>query len=189
MTADGTREMAAEGVRATAFGGERPLTLAAGARLSRLLLAKATLEALFVAALFVVFSYSYFNPRLRGSVDLADERAVEGWAVDESEPARRVEVQLFIDGRFVAQRTAADPRPDVLAAGRARDAGHGFRFAVPPLPAREREYEARVFALHESGDPARRTLQQIGETARFRVAAGERNRGAREDWWREPEQR
>ena len=146
------------------------LTAEGGARLSRALVAKSVAEVLFVAALFAAFSYAHFNPKFRGAVDVADARTVEGWAVDEAEPDRRVEVQLFIDGQFVAQRRAELPRPDVLAAGRASAAEHGFRFDTPPLAVREAEYEARVYALHAaSGDGERRTLNQIGKALRFRV--------------------
>ena len=152
--------------------GER-LTAAGGRRLSRALIAKSLAEALFVAALFVAFSYAHFHPQFRGVVDVADARTVEGWAVDESEPGRQVEVQLFIDGQFVAQARADRPRPDVLAAGRSASADHGFRFETPPLPARESEYEARVYALHAAGGGERRTLNQIGKALRFRVGQGE----------------
>ena len=146
------------------------LTAEGGARLSRALAAKSVAEVLFVAALFAAFSYAHFHPKFRGVVDVADARTVEGWAVDDAERDRRVEVQLFIDGQFVAQRRAELPRPDVLAAGRASHAEHGFRFETPPLAVREAEYEARVYALHAApGDGERRTLNQIGKALRFRV--------------------
>ena len=146
------------------------LTEEGGRLLSRALVAKSVAEVLFVAALFAAFSYAHFHPRFRGAVDVADARMVEGWAVDEAEPGRQVEVQLFIDGQFVAQRRAELHRPDVLAAGRASSAGHGFRFETPPLAAREAEYEARVYALHAAGGGERRTLNQIGKALRFRVS-------------------
>lgn len=145
------------------------LTEAGSRRLSRALFAKSVAEALFVVALFAAFSYTHFHPKFRGAVDVADARTVEGWVVDEAEPNRQVEVQLFIDGQFVAGARAELPRPDVLAAGRAASAKHGFRFDTPPLPAREAEYEARVYALHAAGDGERRTLNQIGKPLRFRV--------------------
>jgi hypothetical protein len=148
---------------------EDRLTEAGGRRLSRALFAKSVAESLFLVALFAAFSYTHFHPKFRGAVDVADARTVAGWVVDEAEPNGQVEVQLFIDGQFVAQRRADLPRPDVLAAGRAARAEHGFRFDTPPLPAREAEYEARVYALHAAGDGERRTLNQIGKALRFRV--------------------
>jgi hypothetical protein len=149
-----------------------PLTAASARRLSRALALKSVAEVLFVVALFAAFSYTHFHPKFRGAVDVADARTVEGWVVDEAEPGRQVEVQLFIDGRFVAQRRAELPRPDVLAAGRAASAEHGFRFDTPPLEPRGTEYEARVYAMHAAGGGERRTLNQIGKPLRFRVPAG-----------------
>ncbi len=154
-----------------------------GERLTRALLAKSLVETLFLVALVVFLSYSYFNPRFRGSLDGANEREVVGWAVDESEPEIQVEVQLFIDGHFVAERRADRPRPDVHAAGRAPRPEHGFSFETPTLPARDTEYEARVFALHATNDPTRRTLRQIGDALKFKVIAGETNRDAPANWW------
>lgn len=159
------------------------LTERGGERLTRALLAKSLAEALFLVALVVLFSYSYFNPYFRGALDGANASEVVGWAVDESAPGGQVEVQLFIDGHFVAERRADRPRPDVLAAGRAARAEHGFVFETPPLPAREADYEARVFALHATNDPTRRTLRQIGDALKFKVTAGERNEGVPENWW------
>ena len=168
-------EGAVDPIRRPGFGragGDR-LTAEGGERLSRALVAKSVAEALFVAALFAAFSYAHFHPKFRGAVDVADARAVEGWVVDEAEPGARVEVQLFIDGQFAARARADRPRPDVLAAGRAASAEHGFRFDTPPLPARAGEYEARVYALHAAPGGERRTLNQIGKALRFRVPGGE----------------
>ncbi len=139
--------------------------------LAHLLICKSILETLFVAALATGFYYSAFNPYFRGTVDAVDARQVLGWAVDEARPQSRVEVQLYVDGHFVASRIANHSRPDVSAAGRAADEWHGFVFDVPTLP--NGEYEARVYAAHESDAGARRTLQLIGQPMRFRVEAYE----------------
>ncbi|MCA1642948.1 MAG: hypothetical protein LC785_13590, partial [Acidobacteria bacterium] len=155
----------------------------ARARLSHILIAKSVAEALFLAALVTAFSYAHFRPHFRGSLDAADARAVGGWAVDEREPGAQIEVEFYIDGHFVARRRAGEMRADVLAAGRAASAYHGFIFETPRLPAREGEYEARVFAVHAGADAERATLQQIGEPKRFRVAPGADNSGAPEAWW------
>lgn len=155
----------------------------AGARLSQILIGKSLIEALFLAALVTAFSYSHFRPHFRGSLDVAGARAVGGWAVDEAAPDAQVEVELYIDGHFVARRRADQLRADVLAAGRAAGAYHGFVFETPPLPPRQAEYEARVFAAHAGADAARATLQQVGETKMFRVAPDADNSGAPEAWW------
>jgi hypothetical protein len=161
------------------------ITPRAGARLSHVLMAKSLAEVVFLAALVTAFSYSHFNTHFRGSLDVADARAVGGWALDESAPDAPVEVELFIDGHFVARRRADAPRPDVLAAGRAASPGHGYVFETPRLPPRAGEYEARVFAAHAGADAAHATLQQVGETKRFRVALNADNADAPEAWWEE----
>ena len=148
---------------------ERPPTLPPGARerLTHLLLGKFVLETLFVVALASAFHYAVINPQLRGSVDRADARSVEGWAVDARSPERRVEVQLYVDGRHAGSLIADRPRPDVRDAGRAGDERHGFLFETPALA--PGEHEARVYAVHESGGGRRRSLRQIGPPLRFSV--------------------
>ena len=152
---------------------ERPAALEPRkrARLTNFLLGKAIAEALFVGTLAVGFYLVAFTPYFRGSLDAADARHVAGWVVKEGEPQARVEVQLYIDGRFAGHRAADAPRPDVLAAGRAADESHGFVFDTPPLSAGQ--HEARVYAVHASGGGQRRTLQLLGEPRTFTVAPGE----------------
>jgi hypothetical protein len=137
------------------------------ARLTKLLLAKLTLDLLFVAALAVYTHAVAFRPFYSGSLDYADGRSVRGWVVDRAEPERAVEVQLYVDGRFVAAGVADQPRPDVSAKGFAPDERHGFVFNF------ERglygEHEARVYAAHPSRGETRRTLQQIGSPLRFEL--------------------
>jgi hypothetical protein len=136
-------------------------------RLTNFLIAKSILEALFVGALAVGFYLITFNPFFRGALDEATPQHVYGWAVDEAAPARRVEVQLYIDGRFTAATTADLPRPDVLAAGRAEDELHGFSFITPTL--QPGEHEARAYAVYAGKDESRRTLHQIGMARKFVV--------------------
>ncbi len=137
------------------------------AKLSHLLIAKSMAEALLITAVSVGFYFATTNPSLRGVVDYADGHAVAGWAVDEAQPAAHVEVQLYIDGIFVADEEAAGFRPDIREAKRAEDDRHGFVFKLPPIP--PGDHEARVYAAHVSGAGARRTLQLVGKPFRFRV--------------------
>jgi hypothetical protein len=139
------------------------------ARLTNFLIAKSIIEALFVGALAVGFYLTAFTPFFRGTLDNADARNVVGWAVNQADPYSFVEVQLYIDGRFAGDGRADLSRPDVKAAGRAEDEKHGFAFDTPPLPAGQ--HEARVYAVHMSGQGQRRTLQLIGKSLVFNVAA------------------
>lgn len=149
----------------------RDSTFKARTRLAHFLIAKSIAEVLFVVTLAVVYQYITFNPYFRGSVDVADARRVSGWVVDEAQPSAHVEIQLYIDGRFIASGWANLSRPDVLAAGRAIDEWHGFSFTTPPL--QSGEHEARVYAVHESRGGMRRTLQLIAKPMRFKVEVNE----------------
>lgn len=154
------------GLRVSVSGASPPP--GARRRLVNLLLGKAALDLLFVCALAAGFHYAAFRPSFRGALDQADARGVRGWVVDKAEPGGRVEVQLYLNGRFAAAAEATEPRPDVAAAGLAPDERHGFVFRLDPPPG---EYEARVYAVRESSAGRRRTLQQIGHAARFTAEA------------------
>jgi hypothetical protein len=145
-------------------------------KLVHLLISKSMAEALLVTAIAVGFYFATTNRHLRGVLDRADSQTVTGWVVDESRPATRVEVQLFIDDTFIADAAADQYRPDVREAKRAEDDWHGFVVQTPAL--RAGEHEARVYALYASGAGSRRTLQLIGNPFRFRVAGNETKPGS-----------
>jgi hypothetical protein len=136
-------------------------------KLVHLLISKSMAEALLVTAIAVGFYFATTNRHLRGVLDRADRQTVSGWVVDEAQPSKRVEVQLFVDERFMGDTVANQFRPDVHEALRAEDDWHGFVFQTTTLPAGE--HEARVYALYSSGSGTRRTLQLIGKPFRFRV--------------------
>jgi hypothetical protein len=136
-------------------------------RLTTLLFIKLTLDLVFVAALAVYTQAVAFHPFFSGSLDYADSESVRGWVVDRAAPDEAVEVQLYIDGRFVAQGLANEPRPDVSAKGFAQDERHGFVFKLSTSLAGE--HEVRVYAVHASHNGTRRTLQQIGKTLRIEM--------------------
>ncbi|PYS25226.1 MAG: hypothetical protein DMF72_02300 [Acidobacteria bacterium] len=143
------------------------MKLKSRARLIHLLISKSTAEALLIAAVAVGFYFATTNVNLRGVLDKADRQVVSGWAVDEGNPEVRIEVQLFIDDRFVSDAPADKYRPDVHEAKRAQDDWHGFEFQSPQLS--PGDHEARVYAVHANGGGARRTLQLIGMPYRFRI--------------------
>jgi hypothetical protein len=127
---------------------------------------------LLVGALTVGLSSVFFPPHFQGWGELTPGGAVAGWAVNRAAPAERVEVQLYVDGRFVAGRTADLPRPDVSAAGYARDERCGYEFALPPLAAGR--HEARVYATHKVWAGTYRTLLLTGRPIGFTVDDGGR---------------
>lgn len=113
--------------------------------------------------------YASFPPHFRGFGEMTRRGEVAGWAVNGSNPAARVEVELYLDGRFAGHAVASLPRPDVVAAGHASDENCGYRFALPPLDAGT--HEAKVYALHAPGPAELRTLKQLGDTLHFNTDA------------------
>jgi hypothetical protein len=130
-----------------------------------ILIVKSVLETALVGAIAVLFFIEAFPPYFHGWGE-ATSHSIAGWAVNNGTPWERVEVQLFIDGAFVATQKASLPRPDILAAGWSRDQWHGYEFDVPSLTVGE--HEARVYALHSSSDGIHQTLQLLGDPISFR---------------------
>ena len=134
------------------------------------LIAKSILDTLFVGVIAVMVYINAFPPTFKGWGEaVAETQTIAGWAVNDSQPWQRVEVQLFIDGKFVETQVAHGARPDVSVAGWAKDEWHGYNFVVNQLPVGT--HEARVFALHPSRNGTRYSLQMLGDPIRFEVNA------------------
>lgn len=139
-------------------------------RLVALLITKSVLDTIFVGVIAVVVYLDAFPPTFHGWGEaVMASRNISGWVVSSADPWRRVEVQLFIDGKLVGTQVAHLSRTDVVAAGWAKDEWHGYSFVTPVLT--RGAHEARVYALHQSGDGARYTLQLLGDPIRFQVNA------------------
>jgi hypothetical protein len=136
-------------------------------KLVQLLIAKSVIEIILVGALAVGFFLITF-PHFQGWGE-ATPRAIEGWVVSQQHPYQRVEVQLFIDDRFISSGVADRSRPDVVAAGKGKDEWHGFSFEIPPL--NQGYHVARTYAVHSSNRDARKTLQLIGDSIPFELDA------------------
>jgi hypothetical protein len=131
-------------------------------QLVNLLIGKSIAETILVGAIAVVAYLSAFPPTFHGWGEaVVESRSIAGWAVNDAAPWERVEVQLFIDGKLSGTQTANLSRSDVAKAGWAKDEWHGYNFALPSIAAGN--HEARVYALRESGDAARYTLQLLGD--------------------------
>lgn len=133
-------------------------------RLVHALLGKSIAETILLGGLAISFFFVAFPPHFRGWGE-ATPQGIAGWAVNSSAPGQRVEVQLFIDDKFVSSAVANTYRPDVREAGWAPDDWHGYSFVLPSLPAGP--HIARIYALHESGGGARQTLQMLGDPIHF----------------------
>ena len=137
-------------------------------QLVNLLIAKSILETILVGTIALVVYLNAFPPTFHGWGEAVTEsQSIAGWVVSDTDPWRRVEVQLFVDGKLVGTQVAHLSRPDVLAAGWSRDEWHGYSFPVTGLSAGV--HEARVYALHPSGGGGRYTLQMLGDPIKFHV--------------------
>lgn len=123
----------------------------AATKLLRAVLAKAGLEFLVLLIAVSLASYSHLNPPIRGAIDVADAIRIAGWAYDPRDPAARLEVQLFIDEQFVATQHADEVREDLISAGAAQDAKHGFTFAVPALQLATGKHSVTIYAVRPGG--------------------------------------
>ncbi len=137
-------------------------------KLVNILIGKAIVETLLVGALAVGSYINVFPPTFHGWGEAQiQSRSIAGWAVNNGSPWQRVEVQLFVDDKFVAAGTANLSRPDVRDAGWSLDEWHGYRFELhdfaPGL------HFAKVYAVHKSGGGARYTLQMLGDPIIFVV--------------------
>ena len=137
-------------------------------KLVNALIVKSILDTVLVSAIAVGVYMNAFPPTFRGWGEAVPEtQTIAGWAVNTSDPGQRVEVQLFIDGRFRNNQIATFSRPDVVAAGWAEDEWHGYIFTTPKLP--PGIHEALVYAIHPSRNGAQYTLQMLGDPIRFEV--------------------
>lgn len=132
-------------------------------QLVNLLAGKSILEMILVGTLAVVVWTKVFPPTFHGWGEVVDSRTIAGWAVNSASPGERVEVQLFVDGKLYGSQVAQLSRPDVVAAGWAKDEWHGYNFALSELA--RGNHEARVYALRRSGK--RITLQLLGDPITF----------------------
>ena len=138
-------------------------------RLVNLLIAKSVLDTILVGTIAVVVYLNAFPPTFHGWGEaVAGSTSISGWVVSDADPWRRVEVQLFVDGKLIGTQVAHLSRPDVRAAGWAKDEWHGYSFVVDNLAAGS--HEARVYALHSSANGSRYTLQLLGDPIKFEVS-------------------
>ncbi|HEV7746264.1 MAG TPA: hypothetical protein VGO56_14785 [Pyrinomonadaceae bacterium] len=141
-------------------------------KLVHLLIGKSIAETLVVGALAVFTFITVLPPYFHGWGEVT-ETGISGWAVNNASPWERVNVQLFIDDQFVAARVADQSRPDVYAAGWAKDQWHGYTFDVREVMAgapANSSHEARVYSVHDSGGGTRKSLQLLGDPILFIVA-------------------
>lgn len=116
-------------------------------KLLRAIVVKSFLELLFVCFLATWAAFINYSPLLRGAIDQATETRVAGWAHDPRTPHEALEVQLFIDDRFIATRRADERRDDLVRAGAADSPYHGFSFDLKDIHLAPGQHAAQVYAV------------------------------------------
>jgi hypothetical protein len=139
-------------------------------KLLRAILAKSFLELLFICVVATCAAFVNYSPLLRGAIDVADQTRVAGWAHDPLAPAESLDVQLFIDGQFIASQRADDPRADLVTAGATEHANHGFRFALQQVPLANGQHTVQVYALRTAGGTNKMLLPLSKKPLVFQVS-------------------
>ena len=138
-------------------------------KLLQAIIAKAGLEFLLIIGAVSLAAYSHLNPPIRGAIDVAGPQHIAGWAYDPREPNANLEVQLFIDGRFVATRMADEPREDLVTAGAAENAQHGFNFALETPGLTLGKHLVNVYAVRPGGARNKSLLSLTKKTYEFEI--------------------
>ena len=138
-------------------------------RLLRAVLVKAGLELGFLCVIATVAAFHNSSPLLRGAIDEANQAHVAGWAYDPLTPKAVLDVQLFIDERFIRTARADAQRPDLVAAGVTKMAAHGFSFELTDVPLSPGNHTAQVYALRNAAGKNKALIPLSQEAVTFQV--------------------
>ncbi len=108
---------------------------------------KALLEIIFVCVVVSIAAVRTFHPSLRGAIDMTEATRIAGWAYDSGAIGAPLDVQLFIDGGFVAAARADAFRPDLVEAGATPLPDHGFSFSLESTNLARGPHTAQVYAV------------------------------------------
>lgn len=120
------------------------------AKLLRAVIAKSFVEVVLVCVVASLAAFSTFSPQLRGAIDVADQTRIAGWVNDPWSPEQSLEVQLFIDGKFVASQLADHTREDLVTAGVTKRPNHGYSFQLQQFNVSSGKHSAQVYAVREA---------------------------------------
>lgn len=138
--------------------------------LLRAIIAKSFVEVILVCVVVSLAAFSTFSPQLRGAIDVADQSQISGWVNDPRLSDTALEVQLFIDGKFIASRLADDQREDLVSAGATTRPNHGFSFALEPFKLPAGEHSAQVFAVRDATGTSKILLPVTAEPRTFQIS-------------------
>ena len=140
------------------------------AKLLRAIIAKSFVEVALVCVVASLAAFTTFSPQLRGAIDVADQSRISGWVNDPRLPETALEVQLFIDGKFVASRFADDRRDDLVSAGVTARPNHGFSFELAEFNLPAGEHSARVFAVRAAAGESKILLPVTAAPRTFQIS-------------------
>lgn len=120
------------------------------AKLLRAVIAKSFVEVILVCVVASLAAFTTFSPQLRGAIDVADQTHIAGWVNDPWLPEQSLEVQLFIDGKFVASQLANLTREDLVTAGVTSHPNHGYSFQLQQFNVPGGKHSAQVYAVREA---------------------------------------
>ncbi len=138
-------------------------------RLLRAVLVKAGLEISFLCVIATVAAFHNASPLLRGAIDEANQTHVAGWAYDPLTPNATLEVQLFIDDRFIRATRADFPRPDLVKAGVTKMSAHGFELELKDVSLAAGKHTAQVYALRDAAGKNKALIPLSQEAVTFQV--------------------
>jgi hypothetical protein len=119
-------------------------------RLLKAILAKCAIEIILVCAVASFAAFSTFSPRLRGDIDVANQRRVYGWVLAPEAPDVVIEVQLFVGEKLVASQLADEQRNDLLRHGLASNPYHGFYFDLNRLNLAPGRHTVQAYAVRQA---------------------------------------
>lgn len=141
----------------------------AASRLLKAVSIKTLIEIIFVCVVVSFAASRTFHPFLRGALDMVNSARVAGWACDRTVLDEPLEVQLFVDGAFVAATRAVEVRNDLVAAGATAGPEHGFSFALKAANLAPGVHYAQVYAVRPSIGSALTLIPISKRSVRFEV--------------------
>jgi len=138
-------------------------------KVAGVLVTKAVCDLVFVLALVVMFFISAFNYGTEAFIEVADGRQVIGHILSAKDGKSPPEVELYINGDFVA---ATRPQCETKVADRNVSRRCAFRFDLSGLG--RGEYEAQIFASRARMERTLPAIQLLEAERRFTVAEAER---------------
>ena len=100
---------------------------------------------------------------ITGAIETASSSLVTGWAADDDAAGAPIYVHVYMDGTFRAAILAQESRPDLVTAGLAPEANHGFSWVPPALDGNT--HSVTVYAINVAPGPGEFNPPLLGSPA------------------------